>query len=61
MLRNKKMKMTARTAMMNTVKNMINITRIEIYTVGTRRNTSWLFKIMLELQLVIPVSIQNFL
>ena len=48
-------------AMMDTVKIMSNSTRIEIYTAATRGNISWLFKIMLELQLVILVSIQNFL
>ena len=48
--------------MMATVKIMSNTTRIEMYTVvATRGNISWLFKIMLELQLVILVSIQNFL
>ena len=47
--------------MMDTVKIMTNIARIEIYIVATRGNTSWFFKIMLELQLVILVSIQNFL
>ena len=44
----------------DTVKIMINMTRIEIYTAALRGNTSWLFKIMLELQLVIRVSVQNF-
>ena len=48
-------------AMMDTVKIMSNSTRIEIYTAATRGNISWLFKIMLELQSVILVSIQNFL
>ena len=53
---------TARMALMatDTVKIMINMTRIEIYTAALRGNTSWLFKIMLELQLVIRVSVQNF-
>ena len=55
------MMMRARMAIMMKMKITINTTRIEIYTTATRGNLSWLFKIMLELQLVILVSIQNFL
>ena len=62
MEKKKKMMMRARMAIMTgTVKIMISTTPIEIYTAATRGNISWLFKIMLELQSVILVSIQNFL
>ena len=50
------MMMRARMAiLMDTVKIMISTTPIEIYAAATRGNISWLFKIMLELQLEIQV------